>query len=100
MTERRTETLRELAERLRSLVATPVSDRAELHDWYAAAKRLEDWMSAHASELSGAVPHFVWHYLADADIRLKDPLYAVDQTRQLMDIVHALERGEPPEAAS
>jgi hypothetical protein len=57
-------------------------------------------MSEHAQELSGAVPHLVWHYLADADIRLKDSLYAVDQTRQLMEIVQLLERGEPSEAES
>ncbi len=85
---------------LRSLAETSVSNRAELKDWYANAKRLQDWMSTHASELSGAVPHFVWHYLADADIRLKDSIYAADQTRHLMDIVHALEGGEIPEGAS
>jgi hypothetical protein len=100
MTERRAETLHELAEGLRTLAVTPVSNRAELDAWYAAAKRLQDWMSAHAPELSGAVPHFVWHYLADADIRLKDSLYEVDQTRQLMEIVQALERGEIPNGAS
>lgn len=100
MTERRTETLHELAERLRALAATPVSDRAELDAWYAAARRLQDWMSANAQDISSAVPHFVWHYLADADIRLKDSLYAVDQTRQLMEIVQALERGEIPNGTS
>ena len=78
---------------------TPVSNQAQLDEWYAAARRLKEWISAHP-ELSDAVPHFVWHFLSDADIRLKDPLYAADQTRQVMDIVHALERGEISEGLS
>lgn len=42
------------------------------------------------------VPHFVWHFLSDADIRFREPDYARQQLAQLMEIVVVLERGQVP----
>lgn len=35
------------------------------------------------SSAAGLVPHEVWHYLSDADIRVKDPAYAVVQLERV-----------------
>jgi hypothetical protein len=87
--------LRALGRELRTLVDQPAADRVQLAAWYAAARRLQKWIAGD-SALSDAVPHAVWHYLSDADIRLKSPSYHQEQTLQLMEIVHILERGEVP----
>ena len=36
-----------------------------------------------SSSISNIVPHFLWHFLADADIRFKDPEYAAGQRERL-----------------
>lgn len=89
------EGLRELAGRLRDLAGMPVHDRHALDAWYVAARRLEDWIRADPA-LCDALPHFVWHYLADADIRKKNSVYGAEQRQQLMGIVEWLQRGELP----
>lgn len=95
MTTPSSDKLHDLARALRDLVGRATSDRAELDEWYAAARRLQEWIRADP-DLSDAVPHFVWHYLADADIRRKDPAYDLEQAQCLMEIVDSLERGELP----
>lgn len=45
------------------------------------------------------VPAQVWHYLHDADIRVKEPEYRLAQDDMLTDIIVGLERGEIPESA-
>lgn len=67
----------------------------ELNDWYEKATRLE------ADHLKGGedyldVPHFLWHYLADADIRMKDEEYAEMQNRRIDLVLQHLNRGEMP----
>ncbi|MCC2639447.1 MAG: hypothetical protein K0Q68_3166 [Moraxellaceae bacterium] len=34
--------------------------------------------------LADVMPHLCWHYLADVDIRFKDPEYARSQTAELL----------------
>ncbi len=65
---------------LQSLAAKPVTNRKELAAWRLAADRLEESLTP---EQQDAMPHFVWHYLADADIRLRNASYRADQERRL-----------------
>jgi hypothetical protein len=65
---------------LKELAARPVTNRKELAAWRAEADRLEQSLTP---EQADGVPQFVWHYLADADIRLRNPGYRADQERQL-----------------
>ena len=65
---------------LRALSARPLTNRKELAAWRVEADRLEQSLTP---EQTDSVPQFVWHYLADADIRLRNPGYRADQERQL-----------------
>ena len=64
---------------LQSLAAKKVTNRKELAAWRLAADRLEESLTP---EQQDAMPHFVWHYLADADIRLRNASYRADQERR------------------
>jgi hypothetical protein len=85
--------LEEVAKRLRQLAALSPAGPAELKTWHAAAKEFEDWLSVRPERLVDQVPHFVWHYLADADIRSKDEVYRRDQERELAAVLARLESG-------
>jgi hypothetical protein len=65
---------------LRALAARPLTNRKELAAWRVEADRLEQSLT---EEQADTVPQFVWHYLADADIRLRNPGYRADQERKL-----------------
>ena len=72
------EQTRRLAEALASLVAFVPQTSDDLARWYDQAQSiLED------HELLRGAPHFLWHYLADADIRMKDEVYAEMQNRRI-----------------
>jgi hypothetical protein len=81
---------KELASDLRGLAAWPVRSRADLDGWYAQAKVVTDKLMTGPRVLEG-MSHFVWHYLVDADIRLKDPRYAEDQNARLAEVIAELE---------
>jgi hypothetical protein len=86
--------LQEVAQRLRWLAAVSPAGPGELKAWYAAAKEFRDWLSARPERLIDQVPHFVWHYLDDAEIRAKDVVYRRDQERELEAVLARLEGGE------
>jgi hypothetical protein len=86
--------LHEIAGRLRELATVSPRSAGELQAWYAAAKEFEAWLSARPAQLVDRVPHFVWHYLADADIRSKDEAYRRHQERELAVILAELEEGD------
>jgi hypothetical protein len=65
---------------LESLAARPLTNRKELAAWRLEAGRLEE---SFTPEQADAVPTFVWHYLGDADIRLRNACYRADQERRL-----------------
>jgi len=69
-----------LASALEKLASKKVTNRKELAAWKAAAEKIEKGI---AEEHEGGVPQFVWHYLGDADIRLRNARYRADQERQL-----------------
>lgn len=85
-------TLVRALERLRS---TPPRSRDDLQSWYAAARDLEANLVS-TSGLGAEVPEFLWHYLADADIRLKDASYGESQDQKLELLIQYLKRSEMP----
>jgi hypothetical protein len=44
--------------------------------------------------LVGEMPHFIWHYLADADIRSRDEAYRRSQERDLEAVLPRLQCGD------
>jgi hypothetical protein len=72
---------------LEELAARPLATRKDLAAWRAAADRLEQ---SFTPEQADTVPQFVWHYLGDADIRLRNPGYRADQERRLRQVVQHL----------
>jgi hypothetical protein len=65
---------------LRALAALPVTNRKQLAAWRLEAERLTESFTPDEED---AVPEFVWHYLGDADIRLRNPGYRADQESKL-----------------
>lgn len=58
----------------------PASER-EMIVWYERAKEVKSLMELDKGDLQ--VPHALWHYLDDADIRMKDQRYAEAQISQI-----------------
>jgi predicted Zn-dependent peptidase len=67
--------IKQLADALTRLVKFVPSTKDELDQWYAQARSLEE------GDLLRGVPHFLRHYLIDADTRMKDEAYAELQGR-------------------
>ncbi len=82
-----------LAGWLRRLRACEPREPAGLDAWVIEVRAFEREANAVPSL---PVPHFVWHYLSDADIRLKDAGYAESQYTRLDDIIAELESGRLP----
>lgn len=84
-----------LTSSLRSLLAVPESDREQ---WQLLANRITDEIEAAYGDLpdelasvSGDPLHEIRHYLADSDIRARDPEYAVRQRELIHDLIELLE---------
>jgi hypothetical protein len=86
--------LHEIARRLRVLAAVSPASAGELPAWRAAAKEFEGWLNATPAPLLEQVPHFIWHYLADGDIRSRDEAYRRYQERELVVVLAQLEAGD------
>lgn len=83
--------IKRLAEALTKLVNFVPETSDDLDHWYDQAQCiLED------AELLRGAPHFLWHYLADADIRKKDEVYAAMQDRRINLVLQHLKRGVMP----
>lgn len=72
---------------LQTLAASPLTNRKELAAWRLEANRLEE---SFTPEQADSMPHFVWHYLGDADIRLRNAGYRADQERRLQQLFREL----------
>jgi hypothetical protein len=72
---------------LRRLAARPLTNRKELAAWRIEADRLEESFTPEQAE---SVPHFVFHYLVDADIRLRNAGFRADQERRLEQVYREL----------
>lgn len=81
---------KELANDLRRLAVRVVRNPDDLKDWYAEAQVVQGKLMGDASVTMG-MSDFVWHYLSDADIRLKDSRYAQDQNARLAEVIAELE---------
>lgn len=91
----RKELFSELAVALEELLAFKPESKSELPHWYVLARNLEAKLVVDGG-LSPEVPAFLWNYLADADIRLKDPVYRDLQNRQVRLLIRYIKRGEIP----
>lgn len=69
----------------RDLLQTEPSSISELDEWSARADSLKLLMRADLGDLK--VPHSLWHYLDDADIRLKDDRYAEVQIAHIITVM-------------
>ena len=80
-----------LAEALTNLLNFVLETNEDLERWYDKAQYiLED------PDLLKGAPHFLWHYLADADIRMNDAAYEEMQNQRIHLVLEHLERGEMP----
>lgn len=75
----------EIQEAIRSeihnLIKMEPCSGSQLVDWYKGTTAARSLMELDRGELQ--VPHVLWHYLADADIRLKDLEYAEAQLAEV-----------------
>ncbi len=72
---------------LQKLAALPVTNRKQLAAFKVEADQLEQSITEDEVDY---VPQFVWHYLADADIRLRNVGYRADQERKLEGVIRDL----------
>jgi len=97
------ETKQQAAERLGSalklLMANQPKNRMELDEWNIKARDLEQELRKEGG-LASDVPHLLWHFLADADIRMKSHSYRKMQDAQMQILCAHLVRGViPPDEA-
>jgi len=81
----------EIQEAIRSeihnLIKMEPSSGSQLADWYKSTCSARSLMELDNGELQ--VPHILWHYLADADIRLKDRRYSDVQLAEVQEQLRA-----------
>jgi hypothetical protein len=94
----RHEDIQELIDRLRALMASSPIEKVGLRSWYNKAEECEALLKR-SRDLDDVVPHSVWHYLADADTRAKDPGYRESQQAEIADTIRTLEAALSPVAA-
>ena len=82
-----------LADDLERLLDLPLAASTERDYWYAQAQAVERTLHECAPSLS--VPHELWHYLADADIRARDPAYCHAQEQFVRDYLAELRATTP-----
>jgi hypothetical protein len=84
-----------LAARLNELIEEAPIARRDLARWYEKAREIQ----AEITRPGGLAPsflHFIWHFLADADIRLKDSAYAELQNKRIKVFIKCLLEGKIP----
>ena len=92
------ETLHHIGRLLRELAESTPATKDKLPGWYDRAQEFQDFLSA-SPGLIDVLPHFVHHYLADADIRVRDEAYRAEQQSTILEVISAFERGETPPTA-
>ena len=88
--------LREIARELRLLQESSPSEKALLPSWYAESQRFVSRLNHEFGEID--LPEEVWHFLHDADLRVKKPLIRAEQNEMISGIIADLERGIVPES--
>lgn len=80
-----------LASELRELYSYNVSSKIDLDLWYQKSNLFQKRLHSIYAHLYDSLPHEIEHYLADADIRFKDPEYALSQNNLIQNIISDLE---------
>lgn len=81
---------RAVGARLRRLYDCPPTDATSLECWTEEAMTMsESWSPA----LCDLLPHGVWHWLSDAEVRLDNQVYARAQNDWMKDVIAWLESG-------
>ena len=88
--------LREIARELKLLLESSPSDKAPLPIWYAESQRFVSRLNHEFGEID--LPEEVWHFLHDADLRVKKPQLRAEQSEMIAEIIADLERGVVPES--
>ncbi|CAN5572264.1 hypothetical protein BH10ACI2_BH10ACI2_17840 [soil metagenome] len=83
--------IKALEEALTALIKFVPKTRLELDEWYNQANCILE-----RPDLLQGCPHFIWHYLADADIRMKDDSYLEMQNQRIGLMLQQLNRGQMP----
>ncbi len=96
MTSKAVEELVAFSKELEALVHAVPKDKEQLRVWYEKAERLQEQLTQ-KGVIGHLLPHVVWHYLADADIRMRDEAYRSLQNEQMRRLIASLEKGVVPE---
>ena len=79
------DTKRKIFASISDLIEMEPTSKSEMMDWYDRAKKVRSLMELDKGGLQ--VPHALWHYLDDADIRMKDQRYAEAQILQIKELL-------------
>jgi hypothetical protein len=82
----------EILKSLRGLIASPPKTHEDIPSWYLQAKGLVEFLRRD-DETANLVPGFLWHWLSDAEIRLKHDWYAEQHAETMAKFIEALEKG-------
>ena len=69
----------------------PLQSPRDLQIWQTAADAFRKDLAGKYAGICDALPHFIHHYLDDADIRMKDVKYRESQESELDRIIAQLE---------
>lgn len=84
------EVKRRIIEGVRELIAMEPISLNNVSRWYNRAEEIKSLMSMDDGNIG--VPHALWHYLEDLDIRMKDCVYAECQIVHIKEILRDWER--------
>lgn len=87
--------LQDIGSSIGELASFRPKGREELDEWYRRANEIRLVIVANP-EVSNIMPAEFWHFLSDADIRLKDDRVEKIQIEFISDIVRLLKRGQIP----
>lgn len=83
-----------IAADLRELSQMPLNTDSDLGACCVRADKIQLQLETQDKAMTDTLPHFVWHYLSDADIRFKDKRYKLSQDAELAGIIQELEERE------
>lgn len=80
----------ELADLLDHLLNLPLGSQDEVEEWYETASSAEEFLETHWSDLTVPIPHDIYHFFSDADIRAKESGYRVSQEDEVRRLIALL----------
>lgn len=83
----------ELAHALQAIRDKAVFSKKDLEEWYEQASEIHKRIAVTKESDIGKIPEFIWHYLSDADIRMKDSRYLEIQDKGIKEIIALLSKG-------